>query len=82
MIAARLASNAPRDHVTMLALTQMERMQLRALLDKVLESVEGDKNAFEAMSGPHRGRLIREGYDITELTFQTERIAREFRRRV
>lgn len=82
MIAAHISRNQLGHAVTMLALTYQERTQLRAILDKVLESVEGDKNAFEAMSGPGRGRLIRDGVDITELTFETERVAREFRRRL
>lgn len=68
MIAAHISTREEQEGraVTMLALTRQERIQLRGLLEKVLESVEAEKRKT----------------GLTELAFQTERIAREFRRRL
>jgi hypothetical protein len=85
MISARITSNREPDRVvTMLALTQMERIQLHALLDRILEDVRGDKYSYRVgcPDDPQFGRLVRDGFDITELTLETERIANEFRRRL
>jgi hypothetical protein len=85
MISAHLTSNeAKGGRGTMLALTHAEAVQLRAILDRVIEEVQTEKNAY-LVTRPgdrDRGRLIRNGIDITLVTFETERLAREFRRRL
>jgi hypothetical protein len=83
MISARLKSKQPADKpIAMLALTLEDRNALRALMAKVLESIEGDKKGFTVVSGPRRGRLIRDDEDITQLTFELDRWARAFLRRL
>jgi hypothetical protein len=85
MIAAHISSNDAKERAgTMLALTHRERIQLRALLERVIEDVERDKRAYLVTNAknPRRGCLIRDGVDITVVTFETERLAREFRRRL
>lgn len=85
MIAAHISSNQPKERaVTMLALTHRECMQLRALLGRILEDVQIDKNSYRVTNprDPQVGRIIRDQVDITELTFETERIALQFRRRL
>ena len=83
MISARLKSKQPEDKpIEMLTLTLEERNALRCLLNRVLESVQQDKKVYATtVRGPHRGRLVRDGVDITLQTFELDRWAREFLRR-
>jgi hypothetical protein len=84
MISAHLKSPPPGENpMVMLALTLKERNALRCLLDRVIDDVAEDKKRYATPQGsPHHGRLVRDGHDITMMTFELERWAREFLRRL
>lgn len=82
MISASLDKETHGGAVTMLALTAQERAALRAIIHRVVEDVQMDKKSYLVRRPRDRdhGRLVRNGVDITELTYQTERVAHEFLR--
>jgi len=58
------------DKTFKLALTDSERRDLMRLMHRVLREIEVDRSAYivRAKGDPMRGRLVKDGEDITEQT--------------